>query len=632
MLQKYIIDVYAEEIDNNWWKYSQFDTGVAFARNRWGSAMNKEEKKNLLIYSLMANITFVLLGPIEFYIKNYSEFSFGLKSFIFWVLVTFIILSALEYLGGILLYKINAKRIYVYFALLFSIGLMFYIQGNFLSVKSLGVMNGAEVYWEGLIKHNIIDSIIWITAIILCCFLSKYEIISKAEKIFSRLFVAFQAVLLVILFITADPAAKEPVASFVSDKNIMTVSNNQNVIVFCLDMFDKRYLDTILQTNRIEIEDNLSGFTYFDNCSGNYSTTSYSVPSLLADAYLLNGEDSFGKIFDEAFERNELFERMSEKGFHYDVYTYQWAIPTELRKMSTNFVDNSKITIKTSDIPAFLNKMYRLVACKYAPDIIKHNIWCYKNPLNDYSYLTDGYCNFYSVENLSFRKELNSKPLEVCPDKRFKFIHLDACHYPYLTDENMNEVNLEGEESIMAPKTGLGVLRMLFEFFDKLKTADIYDDTLIIITADHGFYWAGTLCSPVMLIKPFNSDSEFNISSVPVSLFDLQATIADQLKIDCCTNGLSMLKAGNALDRERLFYQYYLEESPIDGKWRLIEYSVDPEGIDRKNFTLTDREFEISGEIKKHSDDCIYCNEHGIAPVDGSVTEKIVHRRISSKN
>ena len=223
---------------------------------------------------------------------------------------------------------------------------------------------------------------------------------------------------------------------------------------------------------------------------------------------------------------------------------------------------------------------------------------------------------------------LQNKEITKDDAKHFKFIYATGAHYPYVNDENFNPI---GEDDAYSHEGAMGAakssLKICTQYIDMMKAAGVYDNTTIIIMADHGYYWDGVLTNPLLMIKPRNSQEAFTISDAPTSHINFQATVASAFDYnDDGKYGVSNSDIPETDTTNRLFYQYYLAEDAVGSKYRLIEYQIAPNGNDRKNFSLTDREITADGVEIVHYEHCEYCQANGMAPQDVPNDTCIVHK------
>ena len=111
-----------------------------------------------------------------------------------------------------------------------------------------------------------------------------------------------------------------------------------------------------------------------------------------------------------------------------------------------------------------------------------------------------------------------------------------------------------------------------------MKELEVYDNSTIIVMADHGDanenYGINNAVHGILLVKTKESEHGFTISSAPVSYFDLHATIFSELGIDRGNTFFDILDS----ERKRYFYEYTTERSAFVVKEYMIEGDIDQEG------------------------------------------------------
>ena len=86
-------------------------------------------------------------------------------------------------------------------------------------------------------------------------------------------------------------------------------------------------------------------------------------------------------------------------------------------------------------------------------------------------------------------------------DKVFNFIHLNGAHdISYRYDAKSDEIIGNGANNII--ETTRANFEIINTYMEKMKEAGVYDNSVIIIVADHGL---GAIATATLLIKPINS-------------------------------------------------------------------------------------------------------------------------------
>lgn len=456
-----------------------------------------------LFCSLFACLPFFLYAPISVYLANAEEFIFTLADFAIVPVVCFLLAAAVFFGVGCL---IKGRALSVYCAVLFALGFLSYIQGSFL-LKDTGVLNGMPYDPSAHTAEITANCMIWAIVIALCIIFAVRgkKAADRVFKYASGIMSAFLLVALAVLLISAKGEYFEKRSSFVSSKGLLDASEEDSFILIVPDMFDRTYMDTILAESP-ETALFLDGFTYYPHVRGCYSSTKESIPAFLSDP--------------------ELMSALEKGGFETGIYTDSRFIPEILREDSVNVAEG---TAHISDIPAFTAVLYRLAACSYAPDVLRGYVWLYGNEFDELYTAEDSRYSVYTISNISFMDALKQNGITVSPNNVFRMIHLYGSHYPYVTDENLNPIapSFSDENAVKASR---GVLEILYEYISALKRAGIYDKTMIVVMADHGYTVPGEQTDPLLMIRLPGDYMPFSISDEEVPQERIPAMLASMVE------------------------------------------------------------------------------------------------------
>lgn len=557
---------------------------------------------------------FCIYAPIEIYVLNKSEFWFGISDMCGMVIITMLLVFAVVSIPYLLLKGIGRE---IYNVIVSTVTICVYIQGNFIGLK-VGVMNGADIAWKEYLPQMVINLMIWMAIILAAVYIyTKNKVINRICPNITAVILGIQIITLsVLLFQYRQTEQRDTEITTLTDKGLYSTSKEDNIIVFILDMFDADYFDKILE-DEPEWGEKLEGFTLYRNCTGTYSTTSYSLAHIYTGRIFLNEMPQRDWVNDVAKDRLYVDE-LRDSGYKLYYYsTIDGTIPERLAGVSENRYEG---ICKVNDHVKLAVNMYKVAAFKYLPDCVKPLLW-----LDGYEFEALRECedaNIYMSDNARFRDGIRSAEWTESDEKTIKYIYTIGSHYPYRIDRDGNDVHM-GE--VTAIECARGVLSIVEEYLDHLREAGTYDNTSIIITADHGYYWDGTLQSPVMLVKPKGNSGILDISDAPVCQADVAGTI---LELSGLSNyeayGDSMLHIDGDSLRERRFYQYYLNDGADKGNYRLIEYSVDPTGRERECFNLTGNEYTTTGTLIDHYMYCETC-QNGVAEIYDRDYPRLVH-------
>lgn len=515
--------------------------------------MNKQNKKTLILISMLLSITFFLFGPVEYYMTNINEIWFGLNSIIAFMLVITLISTAILYL---LLRTIPKKLQMVFVCFIFSLGLGLYLQGNYLNV-SYGLLNGQKIIWENYAKYGTINTFIWVIIIVVPFLMVKLvgsEKVFKAMKAVSLFILAIQLVTMTTLFLTTNGSAYKNGTAYIgtTSKDLFTFSEDQNVLIYILDTFDAKYMDQLLQEDPDFVNEVLSDFTYYPDTLGAFPTTKGALPQILTGEWYDNTVP-YSEYIRKSWDSATVYKNSADKNYDVGIYANSLYVPPQEKNFIVNWSseDESSNKSEINNKGGLIRLYYKMVAFKYLPHYLKKSFVTYTGDLDVFR--RDG---AYSASNdFAFYEKLLKDGIELQENKVFKIVHLFGTHPPYTMDSNIQRV-----EETTVLEQAKGVLKILNHLFKQLKENDVYDKSTIIILADHGDpnSWAQ---NPLFMVKDYDSSGKLEISDVPISYEDMPAIFNSAIN-DVSVN--DFLSTARSADRTRKFCYY---DWFADGSW-----------------------------------------------------------------
>ena len=539
------------------------------------------ERKPLICAVFFLGFSSCIFAPFELYALNTHDLWFSLKDFWYIPLLcgAFAIIAAV--ILGLLL---RGKLLKAYTGIIFGAGLCVYIQGNFLNLNAGRIM-GDAVDWSQYSGRMAGNLLLWILMICLITALSVRgggQAFGRVITGVSLFLTAVLAVTLVVLLVPCiDESAKYPEYGYATDKDLLSLSDS-NVLVFVLDKYDINYFRQALEEVP-EFEEQLDGFTWFDNYAGCYSYTNLAVPFMLSGNYCRQA-DPYTQISIDA-ENRVYWDELIENGYEMSLYTPSELVPPRAGENAINFVNADNVI---SDHKAFTVLLYRLVMCKYFPDIVKPAVWLQPYEFEARRHLDSAY-RLYAAENIVLADYLDQQEMTSGAEHpQFKFIHVSGAHPPFSIDEwgcRTEEADKVEEGAVK------GSLRLVLRYMDEMKKLGIYDHSAIIITADHGDF-AVDFSSPVFLVKPCGAHGSLEVSHTPASQADLGATILDLagLRENLDAYGVSVFDESGERAKKRYYYtDTESSVTDINGERLhiLTEYEVAPGDISADNFLPT---------------------------------------------
>lgn len=566
---------------------------------------------NALPVSFALAYTFFLFQPLEVYLKNSGFLVFKIGD----LTPSLIWLSIAVFVGlGALLTLVRGK---IHNALVsLSVGILVcgYLQTNLLNIDH-GTLDGAEVVWRDYSARAVLNLLLWVV-ICLLPFLVHYlfpKVWKYSIRTIAGLLVLVQTVALVYLIFTTDSPVKE---GYLVREGIYDVSDDNNVIVFLLDRFDKRYADRQIAEDPT-VEQRLAGFTYYENFVGSYSRTYPSVN------YFLTGVPTDYSVkpweyMETAWTTSSFLSDLDAAGCDVRVYT-ELSYTIGNAKWAADTVDNAYAHTTSPDRGRILSAMMMLSAYRWTPEALKPYYHFYTDDIS-YNYVypandDENSPDVYSTDDVRFCQDLKRQGLTVTDDEKvFRFYHMQGSHDPFYMDENGNRTTFSSEAEGQFRQTK-GDLNTIFRYIELLKEKGIFDQTTIIITADHGR--TGTVAElsdstkiadidgepqscervPALFVKPAGAGATdpMQRSRKPLCVDNVRFTILKALGIDYADydhpgyEGDAALAIEDVEEDAELVRYFHMNgakySSPIALRdWNLITYRVTGDANDFSNW------------------------------------------------
>lgn len=538
--------------------------------------------KRALPIVLLPIVSYGLLGPLEIFFGNQKDFAFRHTDFIGYFVV---ICVAAWLIGSAVLAALPERVGNIVGGLILGFGMASYIQNMFMNVK-LSEVDGSPMRWEELGSFPTINLVIW--TVIIAAVVGVSIILKKYWVTFSMAVSGFlsaiQLVAVASLLITASPADNNGINLQMSGEKQFAVAPNDNIIVFVLDTVGNTNLENML-TIYPDAIDVLHDFTFYNNADCHYYCT---FPSM---THFLTGEDFDFEMksqdwMAEAWESERaihFWDELNKADYSCNLFssdvTYVYGDIENLKGKFDN-IRPMDTAIKTKMLIKLLAKMsiYR-----YVPYILKPGFEVLTKEFNDVIEYTEGVGVI--EDNGVFYQQLTDDKLSIDSGMKNAFIlqHLFGIHQPYTLDEHANIVE---EATVEATVKGLTVI--LDDYLQQLRDLGVYDNSTIIILADHGAWYGGDT-QPVFFIKRnHETHEEVQENTAPISLDDFQATILDILGKDYSGYGTSIYDWNEGSLRDRTVYMRVEDDDypAVTGSsfnvYYEYHYTTDREELNRK--------------------------------------------------
>ena len=448
---------------------------------------------------------------------------------------------------------------------------------------NLGIISSTLQYEQGLRFSKIMQLLnLFVLAAVA---IGMYMIAMKWKKIVTPVLltavIAFSA-MSVMNIVKIKKSVDQVSAQQASEELSIPLSKNgQNVIVFMLDRAMNEYIPYMLN-EKPELKEKFAGFTYYPNTISFGGHTNFAAPALLGGYEYTPVE--MNKRDDESLmsKHNEAVLMMpklfADNGYEVTVCdpvyaNYQWNPDIslfndypEINAYSTQGV-YVELEQKEQEIQMNHRNFFCFSIMKSMPLCVQPTIYS-KGTYNQASFASGVNQIVQTVYNYSMAEGFNSdfmsaynvltnlsKVTHVTDEEvnTFLFMSNNTTHEPTLLQEpeyvpsakvdntqydaankgrftiGNRFLDMYSERQISHYQVNMAALLRLGEWFDYLRENDVYDNTKIIIVADHGYY----LYHAVELIfgtsAEFNKDAEFYYPLLMVKDFgSTEFTISDE--------------------------------------------------------------------------------------------------------
>ncbi len=478
-------------------------------------------------------------------------------------------------------------------------GICFYVQMLFLNGQMIEMMGENVPFGTKTVAINLLTwLLIAVCFLALCAFISRHAGRDKLKEtlmLVSGALIIIQAVGLVSvrLALTEEDLDKD---RYLTTEGEFVLSPEKNVLYFILDNCDREYVEGSLAADP-DIFAEFTGFTNYRNMTSKYSRTYPSLP------FLLTGEKCFFDLPSEefirqAYEKGTFLPDMERNGTDVRLYTSLNYIDRNAYSLVDNVASYNSEALNVLSVPDLFRAMVHLGGYRDMPYLLKPLFYYTPDPINRsvIKAFPDGYFTLTNNDFEFYERLLNERvTVDDSFTSAFRLYHLFGPHPGCY-------MNAEAEYDPTASQTDAarGDFKILSQLLRDLKEAGLYDNTAIIVTADHGnqneaedFVLHSPPCC-VMLFKPIGADSSEPMvtSDAPVCHDDLFATVLEQLGIDSSAYPPALYTYEEGADRERIYY-YTAQRSWGEGEVALREYSIRGDAADLANWTLTGNDRDI---------------------------------------
>lgn len=499
------------------------------------SGFCKKNELTMLLISLAFSFTLFFFAPLDVFIGNQKDFIVGFGRVFPPMLITAAVAAAAIFIFQNLMLLIHEIAYIIFSRFVFGLLLAGYVQMLFLNGKMTSFTGDAYHYTDNKVT-TILNMALFAVLTLLPVFLSlmaRYKPESRILNFSGGKLVPYMCALFFLMqlagtgtsIISADFGKyKKNYTSYLSYEPAMSLSKDENIVVFLVDRMDGDWMDEAVERYP-ELKEKFEGFTYYRNNISHNTQTFPSVPQMLTN-YMYEGTE-WADYVSKAWDGDTVPKNLKKNGYNVNLLidnltTYSSVAQLKeqcdnIRQCSEDNIDYN-YTGKGGIVPS----MTRISLAKLSPYALKslYTVGMGANLSSDFikykKVMDDRMPMATDVESdLRYNDYIRNHSFNADSEKKvFTYTHLNGAHNR--SDRLVALFDETGTESIERVETLRGDLEIVFYYMEQMKKLGVYDNSTIIVLGDHGRPPVEIeaerdkyLSSPIMtslLVKPKNAD------------------------------------------------------------------------------------------------------------------------------
>ena len=529
--------------------------------------------------------------PVFVTLKNFNDLQLPLAPLLTILFTCVFAVSAITCFVSKLL---GTKPNYYFSIFLLSTSLVLVIQGNIIhDFFDYGQFNGEEVNWRSNGWKFWWELVIYLLSVPLAYFtLLKFKPTANYLALIPLL---SSSVLVFPELLAFEPPVSEPTPAEFVDREVFNFSNERNLIHLIPDGLQSDIVKQVLEENA-GLAENLRGFIFFDNHLGQFQGTAPSIPTIYSgNTYNLSEGYSFKQV-KEILDQFAYQNLLADHGYRLDFvsivapYCSKDAATCVVRgfddlKARGYYEYETSKTLFSTKLVADLS-LFRHVPMYFKEKVYNSGHWLFSdNDLNGASPYPDPVIREW-VENMNVTSD----------GPRYKSYHYIGTHISPHWDKNCEYSPKKELVRDNYKEQTYCLLTGLVSFLQALEEHDIYDQTAIIITGDHGNNTAANnlkgvpvndlfnprfigQARPAFMVKQLNNREPLRFSIKPTTMQDLASTSLHLVGLKQSGGAFSALEDGlNSFNKERRFHLYKYKDfwsgKPVSYSERILSGNV----------------------------------------------------------
>lgn len=463
--------------------------------------ISRRDVLSAALISAAVSFALFILSPICIYINNQQEFPITFRRYVAVMGIGAAANTAALTLVLLALRFFRQRLFEGALRLLLGIMLSAFVQSVFINADDT-VFSGDREKFNHINLVTVTNLIVYILIALIpifvhliCKRLGKLEKLRKNAVLWgASAALGIQLVWAGIAAIGADLELSETYTGYLSYEPAMSLSADENIVVFLSDRLDGFWMDDLLEQYP-ELKEKLDGFTFYQNNVAHNTNTFPSVPQMLTNT-LYNGKE-WPNYMQSAWSGRTLPSELKREG-GYDINLLPDCIttinnPRFISDQCDNIAYASDDAVKYCYLGQYgiLHATLKLSSARLSPYYFKGkmakglgaNVGRHFIEI-DHDLADQQLTSMKPNTDLRFMSYLREHGLNADNEnKTFSFIHLSGAH---TCSNELAALYQPVTKDADFYQTTRGDFEIIFEYMEQLKNLGLYDNTTIIILGDHG--------------------------------------------------------------------------------------------------------------------------------------------------
>ncbi|MCQ2751879.1 MAG: hypothetical protein MJ189_02110 [Coriobacteriales bacterium] len=516
------------------------------------------------IVMLFFTLSIAFFSPLSLVSSQQNQFIIKSLDLILPLLFVAIILALIF---ALILALIKGRAFFIVASIILGVAIACVVQRLCLNFE-LPPLDGRALNLNDFQFQVILSIIIWLLIVAILLLVANKK--PKFSIMLGGLFVSVLLLIQIFSLAFAIPGAIEDANKqeiTCTEDGMLDVSSQKNVVVLVFDHYQYKLFEKVYKQNPSILE-GFDDFDIYSNATCFYEYTRFASPFVLNSV-----KPGMQSSRDELRNKGSKYSYdLKKAGFNVGLYTMDfYGGKPNLQPYTINLKSERFSYNLLGELPYFVKLgLYRDMPWILKP-IFNTDIDSTVNQVETNNSKDKDSLPYNGRDDITYHKLMNHEMKINDRDSKgsYRYYHFTGTHQP---TEFKEDFTIDPDNATEVSEA-LSCMNMARAYFNELKRLNVYDNTMIIMTADHGEGLCNNYlvapCTPIFFVKQFNTTKEHRPAKfveLPTGHHDMHISIIDAVGADTSSYSGHILKNLTLNTEPRYFYkthnkyECYLEE------------------------------------------------------------------------